>query len=401
MFDNDEKERESRLFRLMLGVFLGGGLLASIETLVVPQLKLALHLNYAQALLVQLIYFSGYLVYAWPAAHLVARIGPMRSTAVGLAVVAFGCTLVAAAEAELFVASMLGALLLLSAGVTLLQIACNGVMATRGGKASAASNFTLLQGFNSVGTTLGPLIAATFFLPKAASIAPGAIFLGFALCFGALAFAFLRNRDLLGTAPAARPPNLTRLIRLIRRPRMMAGTLAIFAYVGAEVTIGTLAVSYLMLANHAHIEPVTAARFVSLYWGGAMVGRFAGSWVLRRLSAARLLGLGATGAIGLLSIAMSVDGVIGSAALLAVGLCNSIMFPTIYALAMPDDTISMPAGAMLLCMAVVGGAVVPMITGLTADRTPLVWALAVPLFCYLAIGAFARGERRRSSLNTR
>ena len=194
----------------MIGVFAGGGLLASIEALVVPQLKLALHIGYAEALLVQLTYYSGYLLFAWPAAYVVARLGAMRSTAFGLAAMAFGCSLLAAAELGLVVAPMLAALFLLSAGVTLLQIACNGVMATHGGP-RAASRFTLLQAFNSVGTTVGPVIGATFLLEKGSGGTSAVVFLAFAGGFGALAVAFTLNRALL--APEA-PGNLPSIARL-------------------------------------------------------------------------------------------------------------------------------------------------------------------------------------------
>ena len=384
----------------MLGVFLGGGLLASIEALVVPQLKLSLHIGFAEALLVQLIYYSGYLLFAWPAAYVIARTGAMRSTAMGLGVMASGCALLAAAEAELAIAPMLAALLLLSAGVTLLQIACNGVMATRGGARDATARFTLLQAFNALGTTIGPLFGAAFLLGNRSAAAPVGVFAAFAVAFGMLALAFARDRDLLGAAATARAPAPSRLLGLVRRPGMAWGVTAIFAYVGAEVTIGTLAVSYLMLPDRAHVGSATAGRLVTLYWGGAMVGRFAGAWALARVRAPRLLLLAAAGAGALVVVAVVADGAVGSAALLATGLCNAIMFPTIYALAMPDDAADMPAGAMLLCMAVVGGAVVPMLTGLTADRTALPLALMLPAACYLVIGAFAHAATDRSARAT-
>ena len=393
-----ERARDARLFVLMLGVFLSGGLLASIEALVVPRLKLLLQIDFAEALLVQLIYYAGYMLFAWPATLMLATLGAMRATALGLAIMALGCALFAAAQVELVVPPMLAALLLLSAGVTMLQIACNGIMATRGGSRTAAARFTLLQAFNALGTTIGPLIGAAFLLDAAHRMTPAPVFLAFATGFAGLAVAFAWNRDLLAANRGpARIPSPARLRHLLRRPAMARGAAAIFAYVGAEVTIGTLAVSYLMLPDRANAGAVAAGRLVSLYWAGAMIGRFAGAWALARIGAARLLGGAAIGAVALLAIAIGAKGGIGSAALLAVGLCNSIMFPTIYALAMPEDAADMPAGAMLLCMAVVGGAIVPMATGLVADRTMLAWSLAVPALCYVGIAAFARNVAGHAS----
>ena len=171
---------------------------------------------------------------------------------------------------------------------------------------------------------------------------------------------------------------------------MRRGAVAIFAYVGAEVTIGTLGVSYLVLARHGGASPVAAGRLMSLYWTGAMVGRFAGAWAIGRASAGQLLSGASLAAAVLVGCAAALPGSAGSAALLAVGLCNSIMFPTIFGLAMPARAEDVPATSMLMCMAVAGGAVVPMLTGLAADRTSLEVALLLPAACYVGVHLFAR-----------
>jgi FHS family L-fucose permease-like MFS transporter len=385
-----EDRLPARLFGLMIGVFLGGGLLASVEALLVPRLKLTLDLGYAEALLVQLVYYLGYLLFAVPATIIAARLGALRATAAGLAMMAAGCLLVALAQASAQFATLLAALLLLSSGVTVLQIACNGIMATLGSTERAVTRFTLLQGFNALGTVVGPLAAAWFLLGGGTALAP---FLAFATGFAALAIAFLANGEILPRSQTWQPPSRARLVALCREPRIVRGTAAIFAYVGAEVTIGTLAVNYLMLPGTLGADPLAAGRLVSLYWMGAMVGRFAGAGVLRRMSAPTLLAWAAAGAVLLVAIAIVARGAVGGIALLAVGLCNSIMFPTIYALTMPTRDEDVPTASMLLCMAVVGGAVIPMATGLIADRTTLAAALAVPALCYGAILLFARGVR--------
>lgn len=387
-----ESDRAARLFALMLAVFLGGGLLASCETLLVPRLKLLLGLDYAQALLVQLLYYLGYLLFALPATILTARVGLMRAVALALAVMAMGCLAVAGAQTSLAFGALLVALLLLSSGVTVLQVACNGAMATLGDRGRAAARFTLLQGFNALGTVIGPLIGAWFLLGNGSGAVARIPFLGFAAFFALLAVAFAVHRNLLPGTGAAGMPTLTRLRAVARSPRMVRGTVAIFAYVGAEVTIGALAVSYLMLPDRLDAGAVAAGQLVSLYWTSAMIGRFAGAWALRRWPAARLLALASLAALVALAAAMSLGGIVGSIALLSAGLANSIMFPTIYGLAMPAEADDVPTASMLLCMAVVGGAIVPMATGLVADRIGLVAALAVPAVCYAVILQFARKE---------
>jgi FHS family L-fucose permease-like MFS transporter len=387
-----ETDRAARLFLLMLGVFFGGGLLASCETLLVPRLKLLLGLDYAQALLVQLLYYAGYLLFAWPASVLTARLGLMRVVAGALAVMALGCLAVAAAQTALSFGALLVALLLLSSGVTVLQIACNGAMATLGTRDRATARFTLLQGFNALGTVIGPLAGAWFLLGNGSEAVARIPFLFFALAFGFMALAFGANRGLLPDVGAIGTPTVARMRALLRTPRILRGTAAIFAYVGAEVTVGALAVSYLMLPDRLAADAVTAGRLVSLYWTSAMVGRFAGAWVLRRYPAAKLLAWASVAAIASLAGAIFLSGIAGSIALLAVGLANSIMFPTIYSLAMPADSDDVPTAAMLLCMAVVGGAVVPLATGLAADRLGLVVALMLPAACYVVVLCFARTE---------
>lgn len=385
--------RERRLFALMVGVFMGGGLLNSVEALLVPRLRIGWTLSYAEALFVQLAYYASYLVFAVPATRLVERLGAMRVIAAALATMAAGCLAFALAFASRLFAAMLAALLAISAGVTILQIACNGVMATYGARDRAAARFTLLQGFNSLGTVIGPLAASWFLLGDRGGIVPLLPFLTFAGGFASLALGFARSGDLLGPGGAA-PPRAGRAWRLLHERRVAAGAAAIFAYVGAEVTLGTLAVNYLMLPDRGALSPVAAGERASLYWLGAMAGRFAGAWMLRRIAPPTLLTAASLLAIGLTGVAALPSGGAGAIALLAVGLANSIMFPTIFGLAMPRAAEEVPAASMLLCMAVVGGAIVPVVTGFLADRTTLPAALVVPLLCYGAILIFAMDRAR-------
>ncbi len=384
-----------RLFRLLIGVYGGGGLLNSMVNLLVPRLRLTLGLDYAQALCVQLAYYSSYLLFALPITLWSMRLGSMRAIAAGLAVMASGCLLFALAQGRHAFGAVLLSLLVMSAGVTFLQISGNAVTTVFGPATRIASRFTLLQAFNSFGTVLGPLIGARFLLGDRAASAPALPFLLGSAALLALAAGFYGNRGLLPATLSPGPP-WRRMAALARMPRMQAGMLAIFGYVGAEVTIGTLAVDYLMRSDTVAISPLAAGRLVSLYWAGAMIGRFAGSFLLRRIDVARLLVAACLGAVTLLAAAITLRGLGGSTALLAIGLCHSVMYPLIYTLALPPDEADASIASMLLCMAVVGGAVIPVATGLLADRIGLVRSLILPGLCYVVIFAFARSRTPRT-----
>jgi FHS family L-fucose permease-like MFS transporter len=382
-----------RLFVLSIGMFFIGGFLTAIVGLLVPRFKLLYGLSYSQASLVQLASHSSYLLFAVPITVLLIRIGYMRAIFIGLAVMAVGCLAFVAADAAHAFALVLGALLLLSLGITFLQIAANTVVTLVGSARGSASRLTLLQGFNSLGTVLGPLLAAPLLLDSLGGEGRVALpFWASALVLAGLALSFAINRNLLRREVRRAPAKMALggLPALLRDRVMMWGTLAMFAYVGAEVTIGTLLTNYLVRPEALALSPVSAGQMVSLYWGGAMVGRFAGAVLLGRFDPGRMLAATAIGAAALTALACVVGGWLGSAALIAVGLCNAIMYPTIYALALPVDEAAAPLGSMLLCMAVVGGAVVPVLTSIAADAVGLVPALLLPALCYLGIAAFAR-----------
>jgi FHS family L-fucose permease-like MFS transporter len=391
----------ARLFRLSIGVFFVGGFLSSLISLFVPRMTLLYGLDFAHALLVQLAFHTSYLVFAIPIAMTIMRIGYMRSAATGLTVMALSCGLFLWSHGLHSYGLLLVSLLALSAGITFLQIAANTVVAVVGNAGSAAFRLTLLQAFNSVGTVVAPLIGAAFVLggnrltgtAAMAEIAPPFLFA--IVVLAALATAFLLYRNLL--SPLAKADTVGARLdwpALFANRRLMAGTGAIFIYTGAEVAIGALLVNYLVQPQVFGIAAVSAARLLSLYWGGAMIGRLAGAYAMRKLRPATLLVGAAFSAALLTLIAAGVQGSAGGVALLAVGLCNSIMYPTIYVLALPEDPKLATPGGTLLCMAVVGGAIVPMLTGLLADQVGLAVSLALPAACYVGIAAFARRCRR-------
>jgi FHS family L-fucose permease-like MFS transporter len=309
-------------------------------------------------------------VFALPILAVIVRAGYMRSIALGLMVMVLGCAAFVYTQLTPVFTAVLAALLLLSVGITFLQIASNAVITIAGPSDSAASRLTLLQGFNSLGTVLGPLLCAQFLLPDAQGKYVGGVgsvavpFVISGLVLTLLSAAFAIHRNMLGdpSRAAALPVrSYAGLFRADRRLRL--GTLAMFAYVGAEVTIGSLLTNYLMLPQTIGVAPATAGQMVFAVGVGA----------------------GALTIVGALA-----SGVVGAVALLLVGLCNAIMYPTIYALALPDAPDEVPVASMFLCIAVVGGAILPYLTGILADHLGLGMALLLPAACYLGIAWFGQ-----------
>lgn len=390
------EHRATRLFRLSIGTYFMGGFVVSLVSLLVPRLKLLMGLDYTQASLVQLAFHSSYLIFALPITALLVRAGYMRGIALGLAVMALGCIgFVGATRGSSYPAVLL-ALLVLAGGITFLQIAGNIVVAVVEPGHRAVSRMTLLQGFNSIGTVLAPLLGSSLLLADRSVGATDAAramlalpFVGSIIVLAALAAAFAWSRTMLDDMAQPRHVPLRALARVLADRRLLAGTAAMFAYVGAEVTIGTMLATYLVRADVLGVSAVTAGRLVSLYWAGAMIGRFVGSGVLARWAPPRILAALAIGATLLTLTAAGLPGVAGAVALIAVGACNSIMYPTLFALSLPDDETAAPYASMALCMAVVGGAVVPVLTGVAADASDLPTALVLPASCYVGIAAFA------------
>lgn len=393
---SDSASSTDRLFRLSIGIFFVGGFVTSLVSLLGPRLTLIDKLDYTSGALVQLAFHSSYLLFALPITAMLVRIGYMRSISLGLVVMASGCLGLAGAAWAASYPVVLVALLSLSAGITFLQIAANVIQPVLERSGRGISRLTLLQGFNSIGTVLAPLIGAGFLLGSAdvRAGAPGWLtlalpFLACAAVLLGLGFAFWRARALLAFLAVPRRLPLAQLRRVLAEPRLVFGALAMFGYVGAEVTIGSLLANYLAQPTILDADPTSAGRLVSLYWGGAMIGRFAGAYGMTRWQPSALLTAVGVGAVALVAIATQAQGVVGAAALIAVGLCNAIMYPTLFALSLSEDRSCAPYASMVLCMAVVGGAVIPVLTGMLADHLGLAGALALPAFCYLVITAFA------------
>ena len=392
---------------LVVSLFFIWGGATSLNDVLVPKLKGLFQLGYAQAMLVQFAFFTAYFVVSVPAGALVSRLGYGRGMAVGLITMSVGCAIFFPAAATATYGLFLGALFVLAAGITILQVAANPLIDRLGPARTASSRLTFAQAFNSLGTTIMPYVGARLILgaveqgsgpptdPAARAREAAVIghaYLGLAVVLALIALMFWAVRRRLGDA--GRGAGFKGSLGLLKRGRLGFGVLAIFLYVGAEVTIGSVLVNFLMQPSTLGLGQQAAGERLSLYWGGAMVGRFIGAGLLRLASPGKVLACAAAGAGALALIAGAAHGPLAGWALIAVGLMNSIMFPTIFSLALEGLGSRTPQGSGLLCMAIVGGAIVPVVGGLVADAASLAVALVVPALCYAAIAAFGWSARR-------
>jgi len=390
--------------------FLWGGI-TSLNDILIPKLKELFQLSYAQAMLTQFAFFTAYAIISLPAGALVARLGYGRGIVLGLGTMATGCLLFIPAAASATFGMFLPALFVLAGGVTVLQVAANPLIANLGSPQSAHSRLTFAQAFNSLGTTAAPLIGAHVILGSIAGTDPATLsgealrlfqareaavighsYLALAIVLAVIAMIFWLWRNRLGKGAGATP--ISAGFGLLRQRRLGLGVAAIFLYVGAEVTIGSLLVNYLMQSSTLGLDQQSAGEHIAFYWGGAMLGRFVGGAVLRVLAPGKALAGAAVGALFLVSLSAVTTGQIAGWALIAVGLANAIMFPTIFSLAIEGLGGDTPRGSGLLCMAIVGGAIVPLLAGATADRSSLATALVIPAACYAFIALFGASASR-------
>lgn len=400
---------------MIVGLFFVWGFCTVLVDSLVPKLKGLFSLSYAEAMLSQFAFFLAYLVASIPAGLLLARIGYLHSIVVGLAVMAVGCLLFTPAASMGLYPVFLLALFVLASGITLLQVAANPLIANLGDARRSHMRLNLAQAFNSLGTTIGPWLGAAFILAGGVDLPgdPSALsaqalaalrvqeadvvrvpFLGIATVLGILALTFWLLRRQRGMPDVPHQVSGRAVFAPLRHPRLALATLSIFLYVGAEVSIGSVLVNYLMLPGTLGETAERAGRMVSLYWGGAMVGRFVGSMLMRRIQASSLLAMCAVVAATLAAASSFSTGHVAAGTIIAIGLFNSIMFPTIFSLGIEKLRDETPQGSALLCLAIVGGAVIPVVTGAVADRLGLSSSLLVPAICYLGIAAFAVLTRR-------
>ena len=384
------------------------GFITCLNDILIPYLKAIFQLSFAQANLINLCFFGAYFLMSIPSGKLVARLGYKRGMLLGFVVAAVGAFLFYPAAAQRAYGLFLGALFVLASGITLLQVAANPYVAILGPPASASSRLTLTQAFNSLGTTLAPLLGSALILSRlpdldnattAASIDVTAVQIPYLVIGGMLLLISLAlsRVNLPVIVPAADDDNMSNSeLRSAWSYRHLAlGVVGIFAYVGAEVAIGSHIVSYVALPDVMGMSPKEAGNQVAYYWGAAMVGRFAGAYLLNKFSPTKLLTFNAVGAVVLVLISISSTGSVAMWSLLAVGLMNSLMYPTIFTLAVAGLGRYTEEGSGLLCTAIVGGALVPLLFGFVADHSSLRLALLLPVVCYVYIMWYGlRGSRR-------
>ncbi len=391
--------------------FIFGGI-TSLNDVIIPKLKDLFTLNYFQALLVQSAFFAAYFIFSIPAAAIVRKAGYMRSASIGLLIMTAGCLLFIPASQSGTFAVFLFALFVLAAGITTVQVVANPLISLLGKPATTSSRLTFAQAFNSLGTTIFPIVGGWLILGSLAQV-DATTLSGAALdayrtaetqvvvnTYLALALALVIVAGVVWTR-RNRLPNVVedsgsvlRAFNLLGRPRFGFGAACIFLYVGAEVAIGSLIVNYLIQEDVFATAAADAVTYVGFYWGGAMFGRFIGAAVLRVVSPGKVLAAVATGSIILILITANSTGQLAGWSLLLIGLMNSIMFPTIFSLASEGLGKRAAEGSGIIAMAIVGGAVIPPLTGLIADASTLRFALILPAACYAVIAAYGIYARR-------
>jgi MFS transporter, FHS family, L-fucose permease len=393
-------------------LFFMWGLLTSLNDILVPHLKSIFDLNYAEVMLIQFCFFSAYFVFAFPSGKLIEKIGYKSSMVAGLFTMGVGAFLFIPAASVPAFAFFLSALIVLAAGMTILQVSANPYVAALGPQKTASSRLNFAQAFNSLGTIIGPALGGLLILssaPKtteeirAMSEATRAAFrlheassvkipyLGLALCLILLGVVIWKFRLPAfaaegGKASAGASGSKT---GLWRHRRLVLGAIGIFVYVGAEVSIGSFLVNYLSGPEIGGMSVKTAAGYVSLYWGGAMVGRFIGSGLLQKLRTGTVLGCAALLAFLLVITTMLSFGSLAVWSIVAIGLFNSVMFPSIFTLGIEGLGPLTGEGSGVLVAAIVGGALIPELQGIVADRIGIHHAFFLPAICYLYIAYFA------------
>jgi len=400
---------------ILTSLFFIWGFITCLNDILIPHLKAVFTLSYTQAMLIQFCFFTAYFLMSVPSGYLVEKIDYKGGIIVGLAIAGGGCLLFYPAAGLHSYPLFLAAFFVLASGITLLQVSANPYVTVLGDPHTASSRLTLTQAFNSLGTTLAPYFGALFILSnavksaeeiklldaeqlsayqaaEAAAVQNPYLCLAAVLFFMAAVFAMLKlpkiNQQAEATGPNAVDGSAWQYSHLV------LGAVAIFVYVGGEVSIGSFLVNFLGEPHIAGLAEQEAGKYVSFYWGGAMVGRFIGSAVMQKIHPGKVLAFNALAAAGLVLATMLGSGILAMVTILAVGLCNSIMFPTIFSLALTGLGRHTGQGSGILCAAIVGGAILPLLQGAFADRIGIQQAFFIPLLCYLYIAYYGYRCRR-------
>jgi MFS transporter, FHS family, L-fucose permease len=400
-------------------LFFMWGFLTCLNDILIPHLKSIFDLSYAQVMLVQMAFFGAYAVFSIPSGFITERVGYKPMMVAGLLTMAVGALLfIPAANVPSF-NLFLTALIILAAGITVLQVAANPYVALLGPARSASARLTLTQAFNSFGTFIAPFVGGVLILataPKtaeqirallpadlqayrieqASSVKMPYMVIAAALVLLAIVIAMFKLPHIASAEGGHKTAGSKDSVW--RHRNLVMAVIGIFTYVGAEVAIGSFLVNYLHEPNIGNLELETAAKYLSFYWGGAMVGRFLGSYVLAKMSPRTVLAANALIAAVLVCLSMATTGSFAMIAILAIGFFNSIMFPTIFTLGIEGLGPLTGEASGLLNTAIVGGAIIPWVQGYIADSIGIHHAFILPAICYLYIVFFAlKGTPRTSA----
>ena len=394
---------------LVTALFFFWGFVTVLNDILVPHLKSIFDLNYTKVILIQFAFFSAYAIFSIPSAKLVDAIGYKRTMVTGLFTMGAGALLfIPAANAASF-PLFLVALMTLAAGITALQVAANPYVAVLGPPETASSRLNLTQAFNSLGTTIGPYIGGLLILnanfkgtgetrqmsadvlqayrvQEASSVKVPYLVIGLALIIFGLVIAMFKLPAIPG---AARHAGASVKASLWKYRQLVFGAIGIFVYVGAEVSIGSFLINYFGQPEIGSLPEFAAAKYVTYYWGGAMVGRFIGSAILQKVKTGTVLAIAAITACALVCISMLTTGHVAMWSIIAVGLFNSIMFPSIFTLGIAELGPLTGDGSGMMVMAIVGGAILPLLQGALADRIGIHHAFIIPAICYIYILYYA------------
>jgi MFS transporter, FHS family, L-fucose permease len=387
-----------RALAIVTTLFFMWGFLTSLNDTLIPHLMQIFDLNYAKGMLVQLAFFGSYFIFALPSGKLIEAIGYKRTMVVGLGVMALGVFLFLPAATIASYPLFLTAQIVLAAGVTALQVAANPYVTVLGPAQTASSRLNMTQAFNSLGTTLAPYFGGAVILAGAETLAHmtrqqqaasvkmpyagiGIVLLVLAAGIGLITLPRIQTTQEFRPSGDASNP----LGSIWTHHHVWLGAIGIFTYVGAEVAIGSFLIKYMEQPNIGNLSAATASKYVALYWGGAMIGRFIGVGALRRIPTGRAVGICAIVACSLVAISMLTSGHLAMWSLLLVGLFNSIMFPSIFTLGIAHMGPLTGKASGLLVQAIVGGAIIPVVQGVIADKVGIHHCFVLPLICYLFI----------------
>ncbi|HEY4978304.1 MAG TPA: sugar MFS transporter [Candidatus Acidoferrum sp.] len=390
-------------------LFFFWGFVTVLNDILVPHLKSVFDLNYTKVMLIQFAFFLAYFIFSIPSAKVVDAIGYKKTMVAGLLTMGLGAFLFVPAASALSYPLFLGALMVLAAGITALQVAANPYVAVLGPAKTASSRLNLTQAFNSLGTTIGPWVGGllilgaavenkdalakmsaealhAFRLQQASSVKFPYIVIGVAL----IVFAGLIAMFKLPAIPEVEKHADGRHEGSMWKYRhLILGCVGIFTYVGAEVSIGSFLINYFNQPEIGNLPEVQGAKLVAYYWGGAMIGRFIGSAILQKVKTGTVLGIAAFCACALVLTSMLTTGQVAMWSIILVGFFNSIMFPSIFTLGIAKLGPRTGDGSGLLIMAIVGGAIIPVAQGAIADRIGVHHAFVLPVLCYLYIAYYA------------